>query len=86
MNSRYSLNGSQAEHDNDEKVPRCGKPRSLSNALSALDLERRRANDDDDIEMKHILPFVKEAAPGIYGHYPVIEPEPLLEKKPGVHR
>ena len=63
------------------------RPRSASNALSALDSQHRRTTeDDDDIGLKHILPFVKKAAPAIYGHHPLFEPEPLLEKKPGIHR
>ena len=37
-------------------------------------------------ELKHLLPFVKRAAPEIYGHYPTVELEPLLDKKAGLHR
>ena len=64
------------------------RPRSASNSLSAFDLQKQRATeeDDDDIGLKHILPFVKEASPAIYGHHPLFDPEPLLEKKPGIHR
>ena len=67
-------------------VARSEKPRLLLGALSAVDLQHQHNSDCDDIELKHVLPFVKEAAPGVFGHYPVIEPEPLLEKKPGIHR
>ena len=91
LNSRYSPSCREIlDEDNIERTStsRCEKPRSVTDALSAIDLQQRRGNDDDDddIEKKHLLPFVKEAAPGVYGHYPVVEPEPLLEKKPGIHR
>ena len=88
LSSKYSpsSNRRQGQDEVDEIPSHSGKSRCETDALSAFDLQQRRDNDDDDIEIKHILPFVKEAAPGIYGHYPVVEPEPLLEKKPGIHR
>eukprot|EP00794_Sanderia_malayensis_P009853 gene9853-10864_t len=36
--------------------------------------------------IEHVLPFVKRAAPDLYGHYPMAQPEPLLEKKAWLHR
>ncbi len=40
--------------------------------------------DVDDVE--HLLPFVKKAAPDLHGHYPMVENEPLLEKKAWLNR
>ncbi|XP_065059496.1 cytosolic carboxypeptidase 1-like [Rhopilema esculentum] len=68
------------------EISRCEKSRSDVDALSAVDLQRQHSLEGFSFERKHLLPFVKEASPSVYGHHPVVDPEPLLEKRVGIHR
>ena len=67
-------------------APRIEEVCSNLDALSSSILGQRPSSDDGSENTKHILPFVKTASPVIYGHNPVLEQEPLLEKKAGLHR
>ena len=67
-------------------APRIEEVRSNMDALSSSILGQQPSSKDGSENMRHVLPFVKKASPIMHGHYPVLEPEPLLEKKAGLHR
>lgn len=67
-------------------TPIIEKVRSNMDVIPSSNLERQPTPNDSSENIRHMLPFVKQASPIIHGHYPVVEPEPLLEKRAGLHR
>ena len=90
FSNKYTVKAKSLDVDAEElpksESSRCEKSRSDVDALSAVDLQRQHSLEGLSFERKHLLPFVKEASPSVYGHHPVVEPEPLLEKRVGIHR